>query len=120
MTTIIPRWEWRTFGRGVEVAEPHVANLTSTGVQESDETYLLAGTRNTAKIRAGLMDIKVLVEVNPDGLEQWRPAMKAEFPLSAGEVTTASNLSIATIPWTTPIGTPAFSRLPPCSMCSSR
>ena len=89
MAEIIPRWEWRTFGRGVAIAEPHVAALTSTGVQESDETYLLAGTRNTAKVRAGLMDIKVLVEVDPDGLEQWRPAMKAEFPLSAAEVATA-------------------------------
>ena len=89
MAEIIPRWEWRTFGRGVAIAEPHVAALTSTGVQESDETYLLAGTRNTAKVRAGLIDIKVLVEVDPDGLEQWRPAMKAEFPLSAAEVATA-------------------------------
>ena len=33
------------------------------------------------------MDIKVLREVNPDGLEQWTPVMKAGFPLPAAEVT---------------------------------
>ena len=29
------------------------------------------------------MDIKVLREVNADGLEQWTPVMKAGFPISA-------------------------------------
>ena len=33
-----------------------------------------------------LMDIKVLREVNADGLEQWTPVMKAAFPLPAAEV----------------------------------
>ena len=42
MGAIIPRWEWRTFGPGVAVAEPAFAALESTGVQESDETYVLA------------------------------------------------------------------------------
>ena len=33
------------------------------------------------KIRAALMDIKVLRQVNADGLEQWTPVMKAGFPI---------------------------------------
>jgi exopolyphosphatase/guanosine-5'-triphosphate,3'-diphosphate pyrophosphatase len=33
------------------------------------------------------MDIKVLQQVNADGLEQWTPVMKAGFPLPASEVT---------------------------------
>ena len=37
------------------------------------------------KIRAGLMDIKVLEQVSEAGLEQWRPAMKETFPLPRGE-----------------------------------
>ena len=54
--------------------------------QESDETYLLSpGTDAAVKIRAGLMDIKVLEHVNEAGLEQWRPAMKETFPLPRGE-----------------------------------
>ncbi|MCU0252737.1 MAG: hypothetical protein MUE61_21300 [Vicinamibacterales bacterium] len=32
------------------------------------------------------MDIKVLRETRPDGLEQWTPVMKAGFPLPAAEV----------------------------------
>ena len=41
MPAIVPRWEWRTFGTHFGVAEERFAALDSTGVQESDETYLL-------------------------------------------------------------------------------
>ena len=37
------------------------------------------------KVRDGLMDVKVLREVNAEGLEQWAPVMKAGFPLSAAD-----------------------------------
>ena len=58
-------------------------------VAESDEQYLLSLDREvSAKIRDGLMDVKVLEHRRDDGLEQWRPIMKAEFPISAAEVTT--------------------------------
>ena len=33
------------------------------------------------KVRDGLMDIKVLREVNAEGLERWEPVMKQPFPL---------------------------------------
>jgi exopolyphosphatase/guanosine-5'-triphosphate,3'-diphosphate pyrophosphatase len=89
MAAIVPRWEWRTFGPGVEIAAPHFAALESTGVQESDETYLLSGARPTAKARDGLMDIKALIEVDAAGLEQWRPVIKTAFPLPAADVATA-------------------------------
>ncbi len=89
MAEIVPRWEWRTFGPGVDVAAPHFAALDATGVQESDETYLLSATRPTAKVRDGLMDIKALIEVDASGLEQWRPVMKTAFPLPADDVAAA-------------------------------
>jgi len=54
-------------------------------VQESDEVYLLSGAGDNVKVRDALMDIKVLREVNADGLEQWTPVMKAGFPLPAAE-----------------------------------
>ena len=82
MPTIIPRWEWRAFGQRFGSADAAFAALTPTGVQESDELYLLSGAGDNVKVRADLMDIKILVEVNPDGLEQWRPVMKAGFPLA--------------------------------------
>jgi exopolyphosphatase/guanosine-5'-triphosphate,3'-diphosphate pyrophosphatase len=59
--------------------------MEPTGVQESDETYLLPEgedpPRATVKVRAGLMDIKELVETDATGLQQWRPVLKAELPI---------------------------------------
>jgi exopolyphosphatase / guanosine-5'-triphosphate,3'-diphosphate pyrophosphatase len=86
MDMITPRWEWRSFGRSFGEAEAQIAALTSEGVQESDEVYLLSGAGDNVKVRADLMDIKLLREVNADGLEQWTPVMKAGFPLPAAEV----------------------------------
>ena len=51
MPAIVPRWEWRTFGTHFGVAEERFAALDPTGVQESDETYLLdSGSTGNAKI----------------------------------------------------------------------
>ncbi|MGA9163366.1 MAG: hypothetical protein WBZ31_02835 [Thiobacillus sp.] len=86
MEKIIPRWEWRSFGRSFGEAESRLAALTPEAVQESDEVYLLSGAGDNVKVRADLMDIKVLREVNADGLEQWTPVMKAGFPLPSAEV----------------------------------
>lgn len=86
MDKIIPRWEWRSFGQHFGEAEARMAALTPEAVQESDEVYLLPGAGLSAasgnvKVRAELMDIKILQQVNADGLEQWTPVMKAGFPL---------------------------------------
>ena len=43
MAEIKPRWEWRSFGERFGPAEAHVASLSPSGVQESDELYLLSG-----------------------------------------------------------------------------
>ena len=82
---IKPRWEWRSFGRRFGEADARLAKLTPTGVQESHEIYLLSGAGDNVKVRDALMDVKVLREVNADGLEQWTPVMKAAFPLPAAE-----------------------------------
>ena len=86
MDKIVPRWEWRSFGRSFGQAEALLAALTPDAVQESDEVYLLSGAGDNVKIRADLMDIKVLRESNADGLEQWMPVMKAGFPLTSADV----------------------------------
>lgn len=87
MENIIPRWEWRTFGESFGESDGRFAALEPSGVQESNEIYLLspAGDQNV-KVRDLLMDIKTLEQVNPDGLEQWKPVMKGAFPLPAAEV----------------------------------
>ncbi len=86
MTGIVPRWEWRSFGRRFGEAESRLAKLTPSGVQDSDEIYLLSRAGGNVKVRDALMDIKVKREVNADGLEQWTPVMKAGFPLPSIEV----------------------------------
>ena len=80
MATIIPRWEWRTFGSRFGEADARFAALAPTGVQDSDEIYLLAGASDNVKIRDALMDIKLLREVEEHGLERWEPVMKQGFP----------------------------------------
>ena len=87
MAEITPRWEWRSFGRRFGEAEGRLARLTPSGVQESDEIYLLSTAGANVKIRDALMDIKLRRAVDADGLEQWTPVMKAGFPLSAAEAT---------------------------------
>jgi exopolyphosphatase / guanosine-5'-triphosphate,3'-diphosphate pyrophosphatase len=86
MTTIVPRWEWRTFGSEFGAAEDVFAALEPTAIQESDEVYLRTESGPIVKIRDGLMDVKVLREVSPEGLEQWVPVMKEGFPLAAADV----------------------------------
>ncbi|HYJ23579.1 MAG TPA: Ppx/GppA family phosphatase, partial [Acidimicrobiia bacterium] len=99
MTTIVPRWEWRTFGSDFGTAEEVFAALEPTAIQESDEVYLRTGSGPIVKIRDGLMDVKVLQVVSPEGLEQWVPIMKEGFPLSAENVARVfAMLEIATPP----------------------
>jgi hypothetical protein len=46
--------------------------------------YLLNSTTpHSAKIRGGVLEIKRLLQVDSSGLEQWTPAFKERFPLSA-------------------------------------
>ena len=85
MATIVPRWEWRAFGARFGIAETRFAELTPGAVQESDELYFLGGSGANVKVRDDLLDIKVLREVNADGLERWEPVMKQAFPLPAAD-----------------------------------
>ena len=66
-------------GEGIGRADPGPA-------EESDELYLLSAAGANIKIRDGLMDVKLLREVDGDGLERWEPVMKAAFPLPVAEV----------------------------------
>jgi exopolyphosphatase / guanosine-5'-triphosphate,3'-diphosphate pyrophosphatase len=86
VVTIIPRWEWRVFGTGFGAAEVALAASIPGSVVESDEVYLLSAAGGNVKVRGGLMDIKLLREVDGDGLERWEPVLKAGFPLPVAEV----------------------------------
>jgi exopolyphosphatase/guanosine-5'-triphosphate,3'-diphosphate pyrophosphatase len=84
MEPIVPRWEWRTFGQSFGPAEARFRALKPEKVQKSSEIYLLSRRLEAnVKVRDHLLDIKLLENVNQDGLEQWRPVLKAAFPLEA-------------------------------------
>ncbi len=83
-----PRFEFRTFGQNFDEAAKRIARL-STPVPEkvwerySEEVYIMSRGNdiNNTKIRDGKMDIKSFVQ-EVDGLEQWKPLLKSEFPIS--------------------------------------
>jgi exopolyphosphatase / guanosine-5'-triphosphate,3'-diphosphate pyrophosphatase len=91
MSSIIPHWEFRTFGEQFGAAEAAVAAIPRQGdVQESDEVYFLARdgvpSADAVKVRNELLDVKTLREVSADGLERWEPTMKARFPLTKFDI----------------------------------
>ena len=72
--------------RGADIAEAerHLPALPADSVQESDEVYLLSSASDSSvKLRDGVIDVKELQDVRPDGLQQWLPVLKAPFPLDA-------------------------------------
>src|SRR6478609_1558714 len=80
---VVPRWEWRTFGDALDALDP----LRTTAPVESDETYVLSMHGDASvKVRAGVLDVKVLQRLSGAGLQLWVPTMKAPFPLDAAAV----------------------------------
>jgi len=84
-----PRFEFRTFGRDFTDAAYLMSRLSmpvpeKVWERQSTETYIVSKTNdvNNTKIRDGKMDIKTFVQA-VDGLEQWNPLMKGEFPIKA-------------------------------------
>ncbi len=84
-----PRFEYRTFGQNFDKAHFRMARLSApipekVWERHSDEIYIISRTNdiNNTKIRDGKMDIKTYVQT-VDGLEQWNPLMKGEFPIKA-------------------------------------
>jgi exopolyphosphatase/guanosine-5'-triphosphate,3'-diphosphate pyrophosphatase len=97
---VVSRWEWRTFAESFGKLERRFRDLPPGPLQESDELYLLSPSCDAnVKVRDDLMDIKVLEHVDAHGLEQWRPVMKAAFPLPAAEVAkVCAELHVAPLP----------------------
>lgn len=85
MNEIKPRFEFRTWARNFGKVEEKMRKLSAClGIRESAETYIISAgnDENNTKIRDKLMDIKVFV-TEREGLEQWNPRMKGEFPMRA-------------------------------------
>ena len=112
MAEIIPRWEWRTFARTVET-QIDLAAYPRTRRVESSEVYLATdSSRDNPKIRDEKIDIKTLQLVNDDGLEQWKPVLKASFPLSADQLAEVYRaLNVAAPPGAGPYSLDALLRM---------
>ncbi len=87
--TTNPRFEFRSFGQHFEQAAHRMSRLSMPVPEHlwercSDETYIVSRNQDSCntKIRDGKMDIKSLVQTI-DGLEQWKPLLKTEFPVSS-------------------------------------
>jgi len=82
---IIPRWEWRTFGKSsFGVAEEKIKSHGETGFKKSEEKYILSKVSDeNVKIRNDVIDIKSLQQINADKLEQWLPVWKEGFPINS-------------------------------------
>jgi hypothetical protein len=83
-----PRFEFRTFGKSFDKEAFRMARLSvpvpeKVWERHSEEIYIVSATNNVnnTKIRDGKMDIKTFIQ-EKDGLEQWNPLMKGEFPIS--------------------------------------
>ncbi len=88
-----PRFEFRSFGQNFDAAAKRLSRLSMPIPEKvwerySDEIYILSRTNdiNNTKIRDGKMDIKTYIQT-VDGLEQWNPLMKGEFPIAAKVLT---------------------------------
>ena len=82
-----PRFEFRSFGKDFSLqakkmkrlSEPITKNMR---IRRSKEVYIISITNdiNNTKIRDNKIDVKRLVQIK-DGLEQWNPVTKTEFPV---------------------------------------
>jgi hypothetical protein len=83
MVDIKPRYEFRIWAESLADLRDKLQQLAAPARTEaSKETYLISAAtdRCNAKIRNGLMDIKILIGTDR-GLEHWKPVLKAGFPL---------------------------------------
>jgi hypothetical protein len=84
-----PRFEFRSFGQNFDNQWKRMARFSAPVPEKvwerySVEIYILSRKNdiNNTKIRDGKMDIKTFVQ-SVDGLEQWNPLMKGEFPMKS-------------------------------------
>lgn len=89
---IVPRAEFRVFGRGViDLVKPNMWNGKTVLFKAREmplETYFLSANTDDAnvKVRAGLLDIKVKVGETPEGYQVFQPRGKFQFPVSQADL----------------------------------
>ena len=85
MSNPLGRFEFRVWGNHLGPFRDRLNAIAApSDPRESAETYILSRATDAAnvKIRAGLLDIKLMFE-QVGRLERWRPVLKSEFPLDS-------------------------------------
>ena len=104
----MPRWEWRTFGDRVARVDDLLTGRTPQRERSSEELYFLSVHSDASvKMRDDLMDVKHLLRVNDEGLELWKPVLKAAFPLSRDDACDVLTTLGVACTGTRPDGVPA-------------
>jgi hypothetical protein len=89
---IVPRAEFRVFGRGViDIVKDRMWNGKTVLFQARRmpaETYFLSARTNEAnvKVRDGLLDIKTKAGETPEGYEIFQPRGKFQFPVKKADL----------------------------------
>lgn len=85
---IIPRYEFRAFAHSFGLVIDAIRSRSDCEfIQESTDIYLVTAVndRNNVKMRSNQLDVKALMVVE-QLLEQWRPVLKLDFPVPAGQI----------------------------------
>lgn len=78
------RWEWRTYGIDEEEAEHKIQTYPLKDLLNTQETGILARLWDAnIKIHFNMLDVKTLQNVSDNGLQQWLPTRKMNFPLTS-------------------------------------
>jgi len=86
MSSIIPDWEWRTFGKEIPL-KVDFNDIRKTIRIESSEIYIISAIAEECfRIQESKLMIDRLNQVNMDGFEQWLPESKIEFPITIDEI----------------------------------
>jgi hypothetical protein len=85
------RWEWRAFSRRAarDFALQDLREAPEDAPPTRQDELYVVSRRSTGHVtvRDGRLDIKALLETALGGLELWRPAYAASFPLGADDIT---------------------------------
>src|SRR5271165_233353 len=82
------RYEFRIWATSLEEVRARLERLAgpqpASSTRSGRETYIVSDATNdtNTKIRAGTIDIKILLRTDGN-LEQWKPVLKTAFPIDA-------------------------------------
>ncbi len=85
---VIPRYEFRTFAQSFGLVIDAIRERAkSIFIRESTDIYLVTLDNHThnVKLRYDQLDVKALI-YSGQGLEQWYPALKLDFPVAARSI----------------------------------